>query len=147
MASANANPQRRILAVPLGRISRPAERDQQSGKAPYSYAEALSQGWSVIDEKTPFVHGKGVLTMAKEGVSQLVTIGYAPTATGYEYAAPQFATEGTSPDAEDCWAEHFQRFGCASCSRKDVPHAQSGLCASCRDRIAGQLEQVIQEPR
>jgi hypothetical protein len=70
--------------VPPGRISRSAARDQQTEKAPFSYAEALSQGWTVLDEKTPLVHGRGVLTMAKEGVSQLVTIGYAPTATGYE---------------------------------------------------------------
>lgn len=48
---------------------------------------------------------------------------------------------------KDTWEEYFAELGCIACGRKDVPHAQCGLCASCRDRIARQLEQVIQESR
>jgi hypothetical protein len=58
---------------------------------PRSYQQAIADGWIVISDKTPIVHGEGLLTMRKGGLSHILTVAYSTTKTGYKYAAPTIA--------------------------------------------------------
>jgi hypothetical protein len=41
------------------------------------------------------------------------------------------------------WEQYFAAWGYLCCGRKDVAHAQSGLCESCCDRITSQLKTAV----
>lgn len=110
---------------------------------PRSYLQALADGWRVVHEETPLVHGAGRLLLCKDGVPESIAISYQPTATGYEYSTPQVTTENVATQAEDCWARHYQEFGCTVCETKDVPHAGYGLCRSCIEHVSSDPEKVI----
>jgi hypothetical protein len=110
---------------------------------PGSYPEALAEGWRVVDERTPLIHGEGRLLLCKDGVPESIAISYQPTATGYRYSTPQVAAENVATQAEDCWESHYREFGCAACETKDATHAGYGLCRACIERVSGQLDEVI----
>lgn len=109
---------------------------------PKSYLDALAQGWRIVAERTPLVHGEGRLLLCKDGVPESIAIMYQPTATGYEYSAPQVVTENVAAQAEDTWAQHYAEFGCASCGKTDVPHAGYGLCQACIERVSGRTQDL-----
>ena len=109
---------------------------------PGSYLDALANGWRVVSEKTPLVHGEGRLLMCKDGVPESIAITYEPTATGYNYDAPEVTTENVAAQAEDAWAEHYRAFGCMSCSTTEAPHAGYGMCRVCLERVSERLELV-----
>ena len=102
---------------------------------PGSYQQAIADGWRVVSEKTPFVHGEGLLLLCKDGVPESIEIAYEATATGYEYATPQITTENVAEQAEQTWASHYREFGCAVCETKETPHAGYGLCADCIQHV------------
>jgi hypothetical protein len=109
---------------------------------PANYQQAIADGWRVVHERTPLVHGEGRLLLCKDGVPESIEIGYSPTATGYEYAMPQVTTEEVAEQAEQTWASHYREFGCASCETKETPHAGYGLCRDCIACVSGQREQA-----
>jgi hypothetical protein len=60
-------------------------------RLPTSYQEALSSGWYVTREKTPFVHGSGEIIMSNDEYSQPIRITYTTEHFGYQYSAPVIA--------------------------------------------------------
>jgi len=70
----------------------PTEQNQLVN-LPESYAAALSEGWYVTQEKTPFVHGKGEITMRNDEFAQAIRITYTHDGVGYQYSAPQAIAE------------------------------------------------------
>ena len=109
---------------------------------PKTYLQALAEGWRVVSERTPLVHGEGRILMCRDGIPESIAISYQPTATGYEYSTPEVTTENVAAQAEDCWAEHFRAFGCMSCSTTAAPHAGYGMCRVCLERVSERLELV-----
>jgi hypothetical protein len=84
----------RGVARPVGRTgtkARLAVIARRSEKLPSTYDAALKDDWVVVDDRTPLIHGSGVITMKKDGVSFRLTIGYSATGTGYVYTAPKVA--------------------------------------------------------
>ncbi len=71
----------------------PAEENPQAEivQLPASYQEALSSGWYVTREKTPFVHGRGEIIMRNDEYSQAIRITYTTESFGYQYSAPVIA--------------------------------------------------------
>ena len=110
---------------------------------PGSYESALAEGWRVVSERTPFVHGEGRLLLCKDGVPESIAITYRATATGYRYSVPQAVTEDVAAQAEDSWESHYREFGCSSCQTKDAPHAGYGLCRTCIERVSIGTKEAI----
>lgn len=110
---------------------------------PESYQQAIADGWRVVHETTPLVHGAGRLLLCKDGVPESIAIGYQPTATGYLYETPQVTTEDVAAQAEDFWATHYREFGCAACESRTEPHAGYGLCRACIARVSAESRQAI----
>jgi hypothetical protein len=111
---------------------------------PRSYESAIADGWRVVHERTPLVHGEGRLLLCKDGVPESIEIGYRATTSGYEYAGPQVTTEDVAAHAEQTWASHYREFGCAACETTETPHAGYGLCQACIARVSSRLEQTKQ---
>ena len=65
--------------------------ENQFANLPASYQAALSEGWYVTQEKTPFVHDKGEITMRNDEFSQAIRITYTHDGFGYQYFAPVIA--------------------------------------------------------
>lgn len=110
---------------------------------PKSYLEALAEGWRVVHETTPLVHGEGRLLMCKDGVPESIAITYEPTARGYEYATPEVVTENVAAQADDAWTAHYREFGCMSCSTTEAPHAGHGMCFACLERVSGWVQELV----
>ena len=112
---------------------------------PGSYESALAEGWRVVSERTPHVHGEGRLLLCKDGVPESIAITYQPTRTGYEYSTPQAVTENVAEQAEHTWASHYREFGCLSCETKDAPHAGYGLCRACIEGFSARMKETIRD--
>lgn len=115
---------------------------QAASAIPGSYHQAIADGWRVVYEETPFVHGQGRMVLCKDGVPESIAINYKPTATGYEHSTPQVTNENVAAQAEECWARHYREFGCASCETKAAPHAGYGLCAACIERVTDERKEA-----
>ena len=88
-----------VLKSSLSLVSRqdvPAVENPQAVEivpVPESYQAALSEGWYVTEEKTPWVHGKGLITMRNDLYAQAIRIEYKADSIGYQYGKPEAISE------------------------------------------------------